>query len=159
MKLCIETDRRDRDTIDLYVNGTLQAQISVGVCDTRDTLQAQVAAAHARRALVWHVQQLPTEVAALTTIADHVHKKPEQREAAYLRGLVAGLQDATVPHPTEALLPGLPPEHTCSFRHGWTMGQAMRGALAVQEGAEAVGELLGEDINGDGHTTAQDGPG
>lgn len=130
MNLALHVD--PHETIDLVVNDQWQAHISVGVTDTRDLLQAQVAAACALRRLAWAVERLPTVVAAVQARPDHAEPTVARRLAAFWRGFVAGLEGATVPHPGGPLVPPLPPESSRSYDAGYQEGQACRRCLMTQ---------------------------
>jgi hypothetical protein len=140
------TTNNPSESLRLFVNNRLIGELAVEVFDDRDTLAQQVTAARC-------LEKLPLLLAALAQEAAWAHRGPdhalpttEAREAAYLRGLVAGLQGETVPYPGSPLLPGIPPEATRSYERGWEAGMGLYGvcqayrqaAAAIQQAAPAA---------------------
>lgn len=121
------------ETLRLYVSGQLQAEIAVGVCDTRDTLTAEVHAARCLRALATRVRHLPDQLRAALDHPDHAHRAPQAQAAALLRGLLAGLACQTVAHPHGPLVPPVPPESSRTYARGYVLGEALARAQAGGE--------------------------
>jgi hypothetical protein len=123
------------EVVRLFVNGGLEAEITVGLSEDRDALLAQVRAARGLTQLARWIASLADVVASLETVVDHVNPKLEQRQAAFLRGLREGLSGVTVPYPQASAgqMPGLPPEHSASYRRGYAEGEGWRRALALGE--------------------------
>lgn len=119
-----------RDTVRLFINDRLCAEITVGLCEDRDHLLAEVTAARCLQTLARWLRRFPSLVNTLEKRHDHACPKPEQRQAAFLRGLCDGMAGRTVPHSTHPLIPGLPPEHSTSYGLGYSEGQGWRRALA-----------------------------
>lgn len=121
----------------LFVNDTLVGELSVGQLDTRDTLAQQVTQAHCLTALPPLLASLATEAARASDIPDHTLTKPEQRQAAYLRGLVAGLQGQTIQHPLPGV-PPIPPDPGHCYSEGYLQGWGLHGV--IQTWKQAVAE-------------------
>ena len=93
--------------------------------------------------------KLPHLLASLAKEADHASdipdpalKKPEQRQAAYLRGLVAGLQGQTVPHSLSGV-PPIPPEQGRCYEAGYAQGQGLAQVIgAWKQGQEQRKEAV-----------------
>lgn len=121
------------DHIRLFVNARLVAEIAVTACDTRDTLEQELRAARASRALVPLLHGLLAEWDRVQIRGDHALKPGVEQEAAFWRGLVAGLRGDVTPHP----LPGVPPilpESTITYQAGYEQGEGLRRAVQVARG-------------------------
>src|SRR5262245_14159144 len=118
-----------QDHLRLFIDETLVDEIAVGLCDPRPHLEAEVRAARCLQALAGWVRRLPGLVENLEHLHDGCHAKPEARQGACLRGLRDGMAGTTRPHPTEAFLPGLPPEDCPSYLVGYRAGEGGRRAL------------------------------
>lgn len=129
MDLALTLSPHDRGPLRLFVNGRLEAEIVGGTVQTAAVLAAEVTAARSLQALARFVKQWQRALTALQDVPDHTARTPAARQAAFCRGLEAGLCDTTVPHPLPGV-PPVPPEHSASYRAGYDHGQALRACLA-----------------------------
>jgi hypothetical protein len=137
MDLHLKHDARD-GVLYLWVNGRLVAEVAVGAVATREALVAEVVRARRLEWLAREVLDLPRQVARVADLADHVHAKPAARQAAFVRGFLAGLEGKTVEHPLGPGVPPLAPEHTLSYKAGYDTGAVVGGNVRKLQELEAA---------------------
>lgn len=104
----------------IFVNGVLVAERSVGITATRDELWAEL---RLHRTAAYVGDLLNTLVRGLERYED-ANAKKSVRDALG-RGLVDGLLNRRNDH-SDPLVPNLPPEHTSEYRDTYEVGHAMR---------------------------------
>jgi hypothetical protein len=138
---------RVSQSIHLYVNDALKAEIVCGMVATEQDLLAEAGKARAAQTGLRWLFGLLEEWRKSESKEDGHGSSPKERREAFAEGLEAGLMDEKAPHPS---LPGdyMPPERKgnvtalrkgyAAFERGWQYGQAIRRACAIATSGSEV---------------------
>lgn len=136
-----------RDSLRLFLDNVLVAEIAVGVVSDQAALAAEIEQARCLKALATFIHHWQHDLERVKDLPDPVERTPAARQAAFCRGLEDGLCDRTAPHPYPGVPPVLP-EHSAAYRAGYHHGEAMARcvtlALGTPPGRHAVGEGVRE---------------
>lgn len=106
----------------------------------RHTLAQQVTQAQCLATLPHLLEALARRGRQVGDSPDHNYPCPAHRQAAFLRGLVDGLQGIVSTDGRPAGLPGIPPEQSPSYDDGYGQGQGLRGVVQAWEQAQRKAE-------------------
>ena len=116
----------DGTLIRLFVDGDFAGELSIGVFDGRDTLEARIAQARCLAVLAHLLPALGTAAATAADGPDHHEATPVKRQAAFCRGLGDGLAVRVGGHAPVR-------ESSRSYERGYSHGANLRHVLDVYQ--------------------------
>lgn len=140
MDIYLTPSPHDRSLLRLFLNGELVAEVVVDRAQTARDWVRELEKARALQSLAWIIGGWREELAHAKDIPD-ASEKPAARQAAYGRGVEAGLLGETRLHPWGGV-PPIPPESGVAFGRGYQLGMAL--ARCTQVIGEAKQEAMQE---------------
>ena len=114
---------------------------------TTEDYEADVVRGRVAANLIGMVRSIMADASKAHRRPDHALPTEEKRQAAYLRGMIAGYEGQTAPHPIKGVPPILP-ESTLTFAHGYEAGETLRRFVKLIETPGTASEMKPGEANG-----------